>query len=95
MITGATALVIGLILSPLVGRGLPFGLDGRVAAMVMGADRRHAGAILMKEGNPDAWRDLESTAALGRSNQAVLTACRQAAIKAQKDQHCALVVQAP
>jgi len=35
-ITAAIALTVGLIVSPLLGRLLPFGLDGRSAATIMG-----------------------------------------------------------
>jgi Family of unknown function (DUF6118) len=37
----------GLIAAPFLARLLPFGLDGRIAATIMGADRWNAGAALM------------------------------------------------
>lgn len=90
-ITAAIALTV----SPFLGRLLPFGLDGRLAATIMGTDRWNAGAALMAAQSPEAWRDLESAAAVLLPNKAVLAACRDAAAKTKKEQHCTLVVPAP
>jgi hypothetical protein len=95
MITAAIALGAGLIVSPFLGRLLPFGLDGRMAATIMGADRWNAGAALMAAQSPEAWSDLESAAALLVPNKAALAACRDAAAKSKKEQRCILVVVAP
>jgi hypothetical protein len=94
-ITAAIALTVGLIISPFIGRLLPFGWDGEVAAFIMNADRWHAGGALMQAQSPEAWRDLESAASLLLPNKAALAACRDAAAKTKKDQHCVLVVPAP
>ncbi len=91
-ITAAVALAGGIIVSPFLGRLLPSGIDGRMAATIMGADRWHAGAALMAAQSPQAWRDLEAAAALLVSNKASLAACREAAAKAKKEQHCLLAV---
>ena len=92
--TGAVALLFGLLISPLFARFLPFGLDGQVAAFIMQANRWNAGATLMQAQSPEAWRDLESAAELLMSNKAALAACRDAAAKTKKEQHCAIVVPA-
>ncbi len=94
-ITAAITFAIGLILSPFLGRLLPFGIDGRMAATIMGADRWNAGAALMAAQSPEAWRDLEAAAAFLVSNKAALAACRDGAVKTKKEQHCILVVPAP
>jgi Family of unknown function (DUF6118) len=94
-ITAAIALTVGLIVSPFFGRLLPFGLDGRMAATIMGTDRWNAGAALMSAQSPEAWRDLEAAAALLLPNKAALAACRDAAAKTKKEQHCIIVVPAP
>jgi hypothetical protein len=92
MMAAAAALALGLLVAPLLARLLPFGLDGRIAAMIMGEDRWKAGAALMAAQSPEAWRDLESAAALVIANEPALAACRDAAAKAKKEQHCLLVV---
>jgi hypothetical protein len=91
---GIGAFFLGLLISPVFARVLPFGWDGRIAAYIMNADRWNAGTELMKAHHPEAWRDLESAAALLRPNIAALAACRDAAAKTKKEQHCAIVVPA-
>ncbi len=91
---GATALLIGLLVSPIFARLLPFGLDGRVAAVIMGADRWQAGEKLMAAASPAAWRDLEIAAELLQPNRETITACRDAASKAKKEQHCTVIMPA-
>jgi hypothetical protein len=88
VMTGAAALLMGLLVSPIVARLLPFGLDGRVAALVMGTDRWDDGGRLMAAASPPAWCDLSIAAD-------VLAACRDAAAKTKKEQHCTVVVPAP
>ena len=86
--TGGAALFLGLLISPVFARFLPFGLDGEVAAFIMQANRWSAGAALMQAQNPEAWRDLESAAELLTANKAALAICRDAAAKTKKEQHC-------
>jgi len=93
--TGITAFFLGLLISPMLARVLPFGWDGHVAAFIMNADRWNAGTQLMQAHHPEAWRDLESAAVLLRPNIAALAACRDAAAKTKKEQHCGIVVPAP
>jgi hypothetical protein len=93
--TGDVAVLFSLLAAPIFARLLPFGIDGRMAATIMGADRWTAGAALMAAHHPEAWRDLESAAALLRPNIAALAACRDAAAKTKKEQHCSIIVPAP
>jgi hypothetical protein len=93
--TGIGAFFLGLLISPMFARVLPFGWDGEVAAFIMRADRWRAGGALMEAASPEAWRDLDSAAALLQSNKAALAACREAAAKTKKEQHCGIVVPAP
>jgi hypothetical protein len=93
--TEGIALLVGLLISPIFARGSPFGWDGRVAAFILQADRWEAGATLMQAGNPEGWRGQEEATNLVRSNQEALAACRDAAAKAKKEQHCTLVMPAP
>jgi len=95
IVTGAAALLIGLLVSPIFARLLPFGLDGRVAAIIMHADRWDAGSELMSEGNPEAWKLLMTAADLSTANRDALNSCREAALKSRKSQRCEIVVSQP
>ncbi len=93
--TGIAAFFVGLLISPMFARVLPFGWDGQVAAFIMKADRWDAGSALMQAQNPEAWNVLMAAAKLMAGNSAVLSACRDAAAKTKKEQHCGIVVPAP
>ena len=92
---GAGALVLGFLISPMLATFLPFGLDARVAAFIMRTDRWHAGAALMAADSPTAWADLAAAAQLLKPTTMALEACREAAVRTRKEQHCSLVVPAP
>jgi hypothetical protein len=81
-----------LLISPMLARVLPFGWDGHVAAFIMRADRWNAGGALMEAQDPQAWRTLSDAVKLTGENQAALAACREAAVKAKKEQRCGVVV---
>jgi hypothetical protein len=87
-------LAAGLLASPFVAGALPFGGDGAVAAVIMKADRWHAGIALMQAGSPDGWRGVADASNLVRVNQEALAACREAAVKAKKEQRCTITVPA-
>jgi hypothetical protein len=93
--TGIAAFFLGLLISPMFARVLPFGWDGQVAAFIMNGDRWSAGSALMQEQNPEAWNVLMAAGKLTADNSAALEACREAAAKAKKEQHCGIVVPAP
>jgi hypothetical protein len=61
----------------------------------MAAERWEAGAALMRAQNPEAWKVLMAAEKLTADNAAVVGACRDAAAKAKKEQHCSIVVPAP
>src|ERR1035437_3652809 len=88
------ALVVGLLVSPFVAGVLPFGGDSAVAAVIMQADRWNAGIALMQAGSPDGWRGVADASNLARVNQDALAACREAAVKAKKEQRCTITVPA-
>jgi len=93
--TGIAAFFLGLLISPMLARVLPFGWDGQVAAFIMNGDRWSAGSALMQEQNPEAWNVLMEAGKLTAANSTALGACREAAAKAKKEQHCGIVVPAP
>ncbi len=86
---------MGLLAAPLFASALPFGWNGRVAAFIMNADRWNAGNALMKAQSPEAWNILMAAENLTVDNSAALGACRDAAAKTKKEQHCTIVVPAP
>jgi hypothetical protein len=93
--TATLALAFGLLSAPVFARLLPFGFDGHVAAFIMRGDRWHAGEALMQAQSPKAWTNLAAAAELFKPpNAATLEACREAAAKTKKEQHCTIVVPA-
>jgi hypothetical protein len=92
--TALGALVIGLLVSPFVAGGLPFGGDSAVAAIIMKANRWNAGMALMQTASPDDWRGVADASHLVHLNQDPLSACRDVAAKAKKDQRCTITVPA-
>jgi hypothetical protein len=93
--TGIAAFFLGLLISPMFARLLPFGWDGQVAAFIMNADRWDAGSALMKAQSPEAWDVLMAAGKLTADNSAALVACREVAAKLKKEQRCGIVVPAP
>jgi len=94
-IAAAAALVLGLLLSPFAARVLPFGWDAAVAATILNTDRWNAGQQLMKSANQGGWAVLAAEMNLAEANHAALSACREAAERTKKEQHCMIVVPAP
>ena len=86
---------MGLLLSPFAARLLPFGWDAGVAATILHADRWSAGQALMRSADQDAWTTLAAEVSLVEPNHDALTACREAAARTKKEQHCVIVVPAP
>jgi len=98
--TGAAAALWGLILSPLVAHMLPFGLSGRVAAIVesgVPVDRWQAGSLLLREANSADWDVMTEGFSLVKAgaNSKVLATCRETAAKTKKEQPCVIVIPAP
>ena len=85
---GGGAFAIGLVMSPLIASVLPFGLNTRVAALVMRDDRWTAGGELMRAADPARWNGLLASAAFAHDNQDALEACRRAQVRTGKAQHC-------
>ena len=93
--TGFAALVVGLLASPYVASTLPFGLDTRVAALVLREDRWDAGMALMRAASPESWNELAAATQLARANSDHLSRCIVAASNAKVDQRCTITVPAP
>jgi hypothetical protein len=91
--TAGVMLVIGLFVSPFIAGFLPFGLNARIAALVMMRDRWDAGEALMEAGNPPGWAQLVADTNLAHDNREKITACREIANKTKKDERCTITVQ--
>lgn len=90
--TGGVAFAVGLLLSPMVASVLPFGLNTRVAALVMREDRWTAGVALMRAANPAGWGRVVADTRLADDNQDALDACRAQAAESEKTQRCTVMV---
>lgn len=77
--TGFAVFIVALLLSPFLYAALPFGLNGRVAALVMNTDRWDAGEALMKADSPDGWNSAVNAWNLMRANQKEISACSEEA----------------
>lgn len=92
---GGIAFALGLFLSPMAASILPFGLNTRVAALVMRADRWTAGQDLMRAVDPSRWARLSGDTRLVADNGEAIDACRTTAAKTGKAQRCVLAVPPP
>ena len=88
-------MIIGLVLSPLLTHFLPFGLDTRVAAVIIGTDRWRAGAELMQASDLQGWNVIAQAVALWNANQEQIQLCQTAAVKAHRAQRCEVSVAKP
>jgi hypothetical protein len=93
--TGAAAFAVGLLLSPIIAGFLPFGLNARVAALVMREDQWTAGSDLMRRGNPQVWERFNADAAALNGNREAIDACRAALARTRKGQRCVLTLTPP
>jgi hypothetical protein len=93
--TGGVALAVGLILSPFIAAGLPFGLNGRVAALVMWNDRWKAGRELMRAASPAGWARVVADSQLSSDNRETIDACLAAAARSGKAQRCTVTLRPP
>ena len=89
---GGIAFALGLFLSPMAASLLPFGLNTRVAALVMREDRWNAGADLMHTANPQGWVQLTADANLVSENREAIAACRKELVRTRKAQRCSVTL---
>ena len=92
--TGGVAFAVGLLVSPILASVLPFGLNARVAALVMHEDRWTAGGALMRMANPAGRARVVADARLADENRDALDPCRAAAVESGKTQRCTVMVAA-
>lgn len=93
--TGGVAFAVGILLSPIIASVAPFGLNTRVAALVMREDRWTAGGVLMRAANPEAWDRLTADSRLAGDNREALDACLVAAAETGTRQRCSVMVVPP
>lgn len=93
MIAALVGLLIGFVTFPFLVRALPFGIPAGTAATIMNASEWDAGMALMKTANPDGWALFAADGNLVSANRDKVTACRDAANKAKKEERCTITVQ--
>lgn len=93
--TGGVAFAVGLLVSPIIASVAPFGLNTRVAALVMRGDRWAAGGELMRAANPEAWARVNAAPRLAENSLEALDACLAAAVETGKRQRCTVIVPPP
>ncbi|MBU1347480.1 MAG: hypothetical protein KKA16_11105 [Alphaproteobacteria bacterium] len=93
--TGGVAFVVGLLVAPIIASVAPFGLNTRVAALVMRGDRWTAGGELMRAAKPASWDRVIADTRLADDNRDAIDACRAAAVESGKTQRCTVVLAAP
>ena len=84
--------VVGAFLLAVVPRFLPFSVDSRVAALVMGGDRVSAGRAMIQTADPQGGRDIVTAGWVYDTNREVLDKCIADMFKTQKEQRCALTL---
>lgn len=88
----------GLVAFPLlvfpIARWLP-GMSERLALSALGRNGWEAGSRLMETDSPTSWRRLVEADGVVRVAGDELRACREAAMKAGKDQRCTITVRPP
>lgn len=85
----------GALLMLFLPRVLPFSAAPRVASVVMGERPWQAGMSLMAFGSPESWQRVAAADQLIAANKDVVTACREAAAKAGKEQRCSITMPVP
>lgn len=91
---GAGGLVLGILLTLFLPSVLPFSVAERTASTVMAQPPWQVGARLMEFANPQSWNRIAAADQLIKANEAEVTACREVAAKAKKDQKCSINVKA-
>jgi hypothetical protein len=89
---GAAGILVGVVLTLMVPRFLPFSLAERTAATVMGERAWDAGTRLMAFANPESADWIYAAQELVRANAATVASCRAAVAKTGLEQSCTLVV---
>jgi hypothetical protein len=91
-LAAGAAVIVGLVMSPIFASVLPFGLNQRVAAAVMRADRWDAGAALMAAQNRREWEEMIAAEDLVKANRGKLVGCEASAARLGRAQHCEILV---
>ncbi|WP_246231448.1 DUF6118 family protein [Rhizobium oryzihabitans] len=84
--------VVGAFLLVVVPRFLPFSVDSRVAALVMGGDRVSAGRAMIQAADPQGGRDFVTAGWVYDTNREALDKCISDMFKTQKEQRCGLTL---
>jgi hypothetical protein len=94
-LAGAAAFAIGLAVAPFIARSLPLSFKTWVAGKVMGKDGWQGGASLMQAADAARWQTANANLQLIVDNSQAVEACRAAAARTDKAQHCVVTVTPP
>ncbi|TAL02340.1 MAG: hypothetical protein EPO08_07325 [Rhodospirillaceae bacterium] len=91
---GIGGLAAGLVLSYVLARALPLGVNTYIAAGIVGENRWDAGLALLRKSNPESCQKIIDDTSLVSANRDRTDACRSAAAKSKKDESCTINVPA-
>jgi hypothetical protein len=92
---GIIGLAVGVLLTLLVPRVLPFSVDTHVAGLVMGESRWSAGLTMMQAYNEGRFNDFLYADELVQTNRDTIAACYQAARNGNAAESCTITVAVP
>lgn len=95
IIAGAIGIILGTLFTLFAPRILPMGASVGVASTVMGDSPWSAGSAMMEHANAQSWRRVVAADHLVEANKDAVTACREQAAKAGKQQKCTIMVGVP
>jgi Family of unknown function (DUF6118) len=90
---GATCLVVGVLVSPVVASVLPTALGTRIASFIVGeADRWESGIAMMKNARPQNWKNILWEDKIVQANLDRLNECQGNANKKNVPEQCIISV---
>ncbi|MBB3811524.1 DUF6118 family protein [Pseudochelatococcus contaminans] len=89
---GLVGLFVGIFLTLLLPRFLPFSADSRVAGLVMGQDRVSAGRTMIEAADPKRSQDIVTAGWVYETNRTALDKCIADMFQSKKEQRCPVVL---
>lgn len=89
---GATAVVVGVLLTLFLPRLLWSSVGANAAGLILADQPWQAGAKLMQYGSPEGWSQMVSADRLSRDNADAIGQCRKTAAETKREQRCTVTV---
>ena len=89
---GVVGVFVGIFLTLLLPRVLPFSADSHVASLVMGQDRVSAGRAMIEAADPKRSQDIVTAGWVYETNRAALDKCIADMFQSKKEQRCPVVL---